>query len=118
MAKSFTEVPGSPGPTQTFPVTNPPYNFTENFARNVFEQAAGQEVHLSSNQLVSRVLEELLPQASDQVLDNFIEAFSEVLRVVSMDNYASHVLQKLLDVCAEKVTLLCVRNLSVIIFMI
>ncbi|XP_014284870.1 nucleolar protein 9 [Halyomorpha halys] len=71
------------------------------FANNALKQTEDQEVHLSSNQFVSRVIEKLLPFSNDDNLFKFISSFSD-LRILSTDSYASHVLQTLIKVCAAK----------------
>lgn len=71
------------------------------FANNALKQTEGQEVHLSSNQFVSRVIEKLLPFSNDDILFKFITSFSD-LRILCTDNYASHVIQTLVKVCASR----------------
>lgn len=67
---------------------------------NSFGQMEGEEVNYSSNQLGCRVIETLLPFASDENLLKFIEAFGQDLRPLVLDRFASHVLQKLIVVAA------------------
>ena len=64
------------------------------FASNVFSQTAGSELELVCNQLVSRVLEKILPFASSEVFQNFANALNSDLRIVCTDPFASHVLEK------------------------
>ncbi|CAH1397649.1 unnamed protein product [Nezara viridula] len=71
------------------------------FANNALKETEDQEVHLSSNQFVSRVIEKLLPFSNDDILFKFVSSFSD-LRILSTDNYASHVLQTLIKVCASR----------------
>ncbi|KAK2708771.1 hypothetical protein QYM36_014397 [Artemia franciscana] len=66
----------------------------EMFASNVFSQTAGSELELVCNQLVSRVLEKILPFASSEVFQNFANALNSDLRIVCTDPFASHVLEK------------------------
>lgn len=63
--------------------------------------AEGEEVQLASNQLVSRVLENLLPLASEERIEKFGEALLPSLRVIVADSFASHVLEKLLEMTSS-----------------
>ncbi|KAG8223528.1 hypothetical protein J437_LFUL002579 [Ladona fulva] len=74
----------------------------EVFVSNVFGETVGEEINLSCNQLVSRAIEKFLPCASADVIERFTEAFSKNLRPIFGDPFASHVLQKLLLVVAQK----------------
>ncbi|XP_022179239.1 nucleolar protein 9 [Myzus persicae] len=77
------------------------------FVDNVFKQLDGNEVNYCSNQVVSRVVDDLLPAASDQTVLNLIKHFESDLRPICCDQFASHVLQQLLHVTiyrAYKVT--------------
>lgn len=65
---------------------------------NVFKQLSGNEVNYCSNQVVSRVVDDLLPEASDQTVLNLVEHFEKDLRPICIDQFASHVLQQLLHV--------------------
>lgn len=69
-----------------------------NFVDNVFKQLKGNEVNYCSNQVVSRVIDDLLPAASDEAVLNLIEHFEKDLRPVCCDQFASHVLQQLLHI--------------------
>ncbi|ODM99181.1 Nucleolar protein 9 [Orchesella cincta] len=73
----------------------------EAFAENSLSQTEGTEVQLSSNQLVSRVIENILPLASEKSIFRICQAFTPSLRVVVCDPYASHVLEKLLEVTSS-----------------
>ncbi|CAL8118559.1 unnamed protein product [Orchesella dallaii] len=73
----------------------------EAFAENSLSQTEGTEVQLSSNQLVSRVIENILPLASEESIFRICKAFTPSLRVVVCDPYASHVLEKLLEVTSS-----------------
>ena len=66
------------------------------FVDNVFATTEGEESSYCGNQLVSRVLEKLLPFASDQVVKRFMTSLADDLRRVATDPFASHVLQLLL----------------------
>lgn len=73
-----------------------------NFVDNVFKQLNGNEVNYCSNQVVSRVVDDLLPEASDQTVFNLIEHFEKDLRLICCDQFASHVLQQLLYVATYR----------------
>ncbi|XP_063220849.1 nucleolar protein 9 isoform X2 [Bacillus rossius redtenbacheri] len=70
------------------------------FANNVLVETEGKEVEYSSNQLASRVIEELLDWASGDALSRYMRVFGEDLRPVFCDQFASHVLQKLIVIAA------------------
>lgn len=74
----------------------------EIFAENSLgSETEGKEVDLSSNQLVSRVIESILPMASEETIVRFGEAFTPSLRTIVSDSFASHVLEKLLEVTSS-----------------
>ncbi|XP_025202371.1 nucleolar protein 9 [Melanaphis sacchari] len=91
-------------------VTNETFGNDEDkriFADNVFKQLNGNEVNYCCNQVVSRVVDDLLPAASDETVLNLIKHFEVDLRPICSDQFASHVLQQLLHVSiyrAYKVT--------------
>ena len=66
------------------------------FVINVFETTLNEEVSLCSNQLVSRVLERLIPLASEKIQFRFMQVLADDLRIVAVDPFASHVLETLL----------------------
>ena len=68
------------------------------FVDNVFDQTVNEEASLAGNQLVSRVLERLLPLASIEIQTRFMHALADDLRRVATDPFASHVLELLLIV--------------------
>lgn len=70
--------------------------------QNVFEQLKSHEVEYSCNQVISRIVDTLLPLASDEVVLNFIDAFDSQLRITCMDPFASHVLEKLIVTALER----------------
>ncbi|XP_049830781.1 nucleolar protein 9-like isoform X2 [Schistocerca gregaria] len=72
------------------------------FVENVFQQTVGEELKYSYNQLASRALENILPFASDEVINRFIKEFDKEIRIVCVDQFASHVLQKLITVAADR----------------
>ena len=73
------------------------------FVDNVFAATEGEEASYCGNQLVSRVLEKLLPFASDEVIKRFMTSLADDLRRVATDPFASHVLQMLLNVATFQV---------------
>ncbi|XP_037948426.1 nucleolar protein 9 [Teleopsis dalmanni] len=70
----------------------------ENMANNVFEWTKEQEVHLASNQIACKVLESLIGFVDAEQLERFFTAFRENLRVICSDRFASHVLQKMVEI--------------------
>lgn len=71
--------------------------FAAIFVNNVFEQTVGQEINLSCNQVGCRVLEMLLPLAKNETLQCYMEAFSNDMRPLCGDRFASHVLEALVN---------------------
>ncbi|EDW00943.1 nucleolar protein 9 [Drosophila grimshawi] len=69
-----------------------------NMANNVFEQTTDQEIHLASNQIVSKALESLIGFVDDVQLERFFGKFGDNLRPMCSDRFASHVLQKMLEI--------------------
>ncbi|XP_014211989.1 nucleolar protein 9 [Copidosoma floridanum] len=72
------------------------------FVDNVYEQTIGKEVDVAKNQVGSIVLETLLKYANFQTIVRLFDSFKESLRPFCSDRYASHVLEKLLCVCAHR----------------
>ena len=66
------------------------------FVGNVMNTTEGKERLLAGNQLGSRVIEMLLPSAESEVVDKFSAALGQDLRLVCLDPFMSHVLEKLL----------------------
>nr|CAD7406868.1 unnamed protein product [Timema cristinae] len=62
-----------------------------------------KEVEYSCNQLASRVIEDILPWASDDVVLRFMEALWKDIRPLMSDPFASHVLQKLIEIASTRV---------------
>lgn len=79
--------------------------FSENLANNVLERTVDEEVTFSCNQLGCRIIEQLLPYASPENLERYIEAFTDQIRILSTDNFSSFVLEQLLCVCCSRATL-------------
>lgn len=72
------------------------------FVNNVYEQTVGHELEYAKNQVGSRILDSLLSYASLETIQRLIEAFRDCLRPLCSDRFASHVLQKILLVCADR----------------
>lgn len=87
------------------------------FVDNVFKQLSGNEVNYCSNQVVSRVVDDLLPNASDLTVLNLIEHFEKDLRPICCDQFASHVLQQLLHVATYRAYNVIYLNLFFIIYL-
>ncbi|TMW42208.1 hypothetical protein DOY81_012709 [Sarcophaga bullata] len=69
-----------------------------NMANNVFEQTKGQEVYLASNQIVCKALESLLGFVEADQLESYFEVFADSFRPICSDRFASHVLQKMVEI--------------------
>jgi nucleolar protein 9 len=67
---------------------------TEMFVVNVFEQTKGKEMDLICNQVVSKIMEKLLPLANSENLQHFADLMLNDMRIICTDPYASHVLEK------------------------
>ncbi|XP_050091011.1 nucleolar protein 9 [Anopheles aquasalis] len=67
-------------------------------ANNVLAQLEGKEIRTSSNQLGSRVLENLLTYTDEETFARLMDTLAEHFRVVCCDSFASHVLQRVLYV--------------------
>ncbi|XP_046611939.1 nucleolar protein 9 [Neodiprion virginianus] len=74
------------------------------FVNNVYEEMVEHEVDYAKNQIGSRVIDSLMKHASLEVVTRFATAFMEVLRPICSDRFASHVLQKIMIICAERGT--------------
>ncbi|KAM7341862.1 nucleolar protein 9 [Cochliomyia hominivorax] len=69
-----------------------------NMANNVFEQTKDQEVYLASNQIVCKALENLLGFVDAEQLETYFETFADSFRPICSDRFASHVLQKMVEI--------------------
>ncbi|XP_067633583.1 nucleolar protein 9 [Eurosta solidaginis] len=67
-------------------------------ANNVLEQTIDQEVHLASNQIVCKVLETLIGFVNAANLERYFTAFADNFRPICSDRFASHVLQKMVEI--------------------
>ncbi|CAH0550818.1 unnamed protein product [Brassicogethes aeneus] len=73
-----------------------------NFVNNVFEQTENTEVNCSCNQVGCRVVEMLIPFANDSVLERFMKAFSDDIRPICSDRFATHVLEALVTQSTQR----------------
>ncbi|XP_059055846.1 nucleolar protein 9 [Achroia grisella] len=71
---------------------------------NVLERTKGEELNIVGNQLGCRVIEILLPYASAEDLERFIEILSPELRKLCSDNFSSHVIETMLRVSCSRAT--------------
>ncbi|XP_039955628.1 nucleolar protein 9 [Bactrocera tryoni] len=69
-----------------------------NMANNVFAQTNEQEIHLASNQIVCKVLESLIGFVDAENLERFFNVFADNFRPICSDRFASHVLQKMVEI--------------------
>ncbi|KAL6268575.1 hypothetical protein P5V15_001710 [Pogonomyrmex californicus] len=70
--------------------------------QNVYDEIAGREVECACNQIGSRVIESLLKYASLEAIQKLTQAFESSLRKLSCDAFASHILQKIIIICADR----------------
>ncbi|KAF9411208.1 hypothetical protein HW555_009922 [Spodoptera exigua] len=71
---------------------------------NVLERTKGEEQNVVGNQLGCRVVELLLPFASPEDLERYMEVLSPDLRRLCSDNFTSHVVETLLRAACERAT--------------
>lgn len=69
---------------------------------NFLEEIKDHEIEYSKNQIGSRLIEALLPDAAPENLKTFAEAFMESLRPICCDEFASHVLEALLRTASSR----------------
>lgn len=72
------------------------------FVNNVYEQTIGHEIEYAQNQMGSRILDSLLKYANLETIQRLVTTFNPSLRLLSNDRFASHVLQKIVMVCADR----------------
>lgn len=68
----------------------------------VYEETIGREIEYAKNQVGSRVLDSLLKFANYEAIKRLSDALSESLRPLCSDRFASHVLQEIIKVCADR----------------
>lgn len=78
------------------------YYFSGAFVDNIFQQVNGNEISYSCNQVVSRVIENLLPSASEETLTKFMNIFNENIRKMCMDQFGSFIVQKLITIVSNR----------------
>jgi nucleolar protein 9 len=78
------------------------FYFTVALVNNVLDRTKGEELNVVGNQLGCRVIELLLPFASAEDLERFIEVLSPELRRLCSDNFTSHVIETLLRVSCSR----------------
>ncbi|XP_045761936.1 nucleolar protein 9 isoform X2 [Maniola jurtina] len=71
---------------------------------NVLERTKGEELNIVGNQLGCRLIELLLPYATPEDLERFIEVLSPELRRLCSDNFTSHIIETLLRVSCDRAT--------------
>lgn len=72
------------------------------FVNNVYEQTIGHEIEYAQNQMGSRILDSLLKYANLETIQRLVTTFNPSLRLLSNDRFASHVLQKIVMICADR----------------
>lgn len=72
------------------------------YVENVYRETIGHEIEYARNQVGSRVLDSLLKYASLENIQRLVRSFESSLRQLSVDRFASHVLQKIIVVCADR----------------
>ncbi|XP_020284054.1 nucleolar protein 9 [Pseudomyrmex gracilis] len=72
------------------------------FVKNVYKEMAGREVEYACSQIGSRVMDSLLKYASLEDIQRLMKALESSLRKLLNDKFASHVLQKMIEVCADR----------------
>lgn len=72
------------------------------FVQSMYDEITGREVECVRNPLGSRVMESLLKHASLKTIQTLVQAFMASLRQLSSNTFASHVLQEIIVVCADR----------------
>ncbi|KAH0948178.1 hypothetical protein HN011_012308 [Eciton burchellii] len=72
------------------------------FANNVYDEMINHEVDCARNQIVSRIIDSLLQYTSLEIIQRLVKALEPSLRQLSSDRCASHVLQRIIVVCADR----------------
>lgn len=72
------------------------------FVNNVYEQTIGHEIEYAQNQIGSRILDSFLKYANLETIQRLVDAFGSSLRPLSSDRFASHVLQRIVTICADR----------------
>lgn len=69
---------------------------------NVYQEISGREIGCACNQIGSLVIDSLLKHADLEAIQKLTKAFESSLRRLSSDRFASHILQKIIMVCADR----------------
>lgn len=69
---------------------------------NVYQEIAGREIECACNKIGSLVIDSLLRYANLEAIQKLTKAFEPSLRRLSSDKYASHILQKIIIICADR----------------
>ncbi|KZC09085.1 PREDICTED: nucleolar protein 9 [Dufourea novaeangliae] len=72
------------------------------FVNNVYEQTVGHELEYARNQIGSRILDSLLKYTNLKTIQRLVDTFASSLRPLSSDRFASHVIQKIIMVSADR----------------
>ncbi|EFN81116.1 nucleolar protein 9 [Harpegnathos saltator] len=72
------------------------------YVQNVYQETVGHEIEYAQNQVGSRVMDSLLKYANLETIERLIKAFMSSVRKLSSDRFASHVLQKIIMICADR----------------
>lgn len=72
------------------------------YVHNVYQETVGHEVEYAQNQVGSRVMDSLLKYVDLETIQRIVKAFESSLRKLASDRFASHVLQKIVMVCADR----------------
>ncbi|XP_068625242.1 nucleolar protein 9 [Battus philenor] len=71
---------------------------------NVLQRTKGEELNIIGNQLGCRVIELLIPYATPEDLECYIEVVTPDLRRLCSDNFSNYVLKALLTECGNRAT--------------
>lgn len=72
------------------------------YVQNVYQETVGHEIEYAQNQVGSRVMDSLLKYVNLETIQRLVKAFEPFLRKLSSHRFASHVLQKIIIVCADR----------------
>jgi len=72
------------------------------FVNNVYEEMVNHEVECARNQIVSRIIDSLLQYTSLEIIQRLVKSLEPSFRQLSSDRCASHVLQRIIVVCADR----------------
>ncbi|XP_014473469.1 PREDICTED: nucleolar protein 9 [Dinoponera quadriceps] len=72
------------------------------YVQNVYQETVGHEIEYAQNQVGSRVMDSLLKYVNLETIQRLVKALESSLRKLSSNRFASHVLQKIIMVCADR----------------